>query len=370
MPGTALFGELAREKLKAIEAQGRLRSLRTLASASLGGNAACAMDLTHNDYLNFRDDFAFQERARAAARDWPIGAGASRLLGGEHRIYAELESAFSQWNGSEASLYFTSGYAANETLITVLAQFDADFFSDALNHASLIDGMRLARSSSRDSKHIFRHNDLDHLAHQLKTSKKRAKVVVTESLFSMDGDKAPLRELSALCQEFEALLVVDEAHALGVYGQTGSGLTEEFGLDPKSLITINPCGKAMAASGALISGPAWLRTLLINMGRGFIYSTGASPWVASGLRANLDTIAKAGDRRSHLTALSHELREGLTLLGLDYGTSKSHIIPLILGSEARSLKAEHALAERGILARAIRPPTVPEGSCRLRLSLH
>ncbi|MBC7661367.1 MAG: 8-amino-7-oxononanoate synthase [Chitinophagaceae bacterium] len=370
MSGFDIFRNLAEDRLSSITAQGRLRTLRTLPHPEFHpSEPPSVIDLTHNDYLGFRYDAAFQSRALEAARQWPMGAGASRLLGGEHRIYEDLETAFSLWKGAEASLYFASGYAANETLMSVLALCDAEFFSDSLNHASLIDGMRLARIRP-EFKHIFRHNDLEDLERKLERSTQTAKVVITESLFSMDGDEAPLKALEALCQRYQTLLVVDEAHALGVYGPDGSGLISAHKLNPDTVISINPCGKAMAAGGALISGPSWLRRLLINTGRGFIYSTGASPWVAAGLLANLQTIKEAQARRAHLHALSKRVRRALQELGYDTGMSSTHIIPIIVGSEDRSLQLERALADRDIRARAIRPPTVPERLCRLRLSLH
>jgi 8-amino-7-oxononanoate synthase len=253
--------------------------------------------------------------------------------------------------------------------MSVLALPEAEFFSDSLNHASLIDGLRLAKIEKRQ-KQIFPHNDLDALRDKLSKSLSPLKIVVTESLFSMDGDEAPLRELAELCQQFQALLIVDEAHALGVYGERGSGLIEARGIDHETLISINPCGKAMAAAGAFVSGPHWLRQYLINAGRSFIYSTGASPWIAAGMLETLPIIEGAKDRRAKLHEMSAKLRLELKALGYSIGSSTTHIIPILLGSEEKSLLMEEALAQRNILARAIRPPTVPDGECRLRLSLH
>lgn len=362
--GMNVLKNLVSQKLSSIESKGRLRRLRPLHPRS-----GDWLDLTHNDYLSFRYDKDFQSTAHKASAEWPMGAGASRLLGGEHLVYEKLEAAFSCWKNCESSLYFASGYAANEALMTVLALPEAEFFSDSLNHASLIDGLRLARLD-KGQKHIFPHNDVEALRDKLSKSQSSLKIVVTESLFSMDGDEAPLIELSALCREFKALLIVDEAHALGVYGKRGSGLIEARGLDHDEIISINPCGKAMAAAGAFISGPAWLRQYLINTGRSFIYSTGASPWIAAGMLATLPLIEAATDRRQKLFAMSERLRHDLQDLGFSIGTSSTHIIPLLLGSEEKSLHVEQELLGRHILARAIRPPTVPEGECRLRLSLH
>ncbi len=363
--GINTLKNLVQQRLSAIDGQGRTRSLRPLARDSRGA----LLDLTHNDYLGFRADPVFQKTVHDAAGVWPMGAGASRLLGGEHLIYEQLEQTFSAWKGCEASLYFVSGYAANEALMATLGMADVNFFSDSLNHASLIDGLRLSRIGA-EQKHIFPHNNLSVLREQLTLSTSLLKVVVTESLFSMDGDQAPLPELLALCRAHGALLIVDEAHALGVYGAQGSGLLEAHGISADEVITINPCGKGMAGAGAFISGPLWLRHYLINTARSFIYSTGASPWLAAGLQASIGMVRQARDRRTHLAEISRALRLELTRFGYSIGKSTSHIVPLILGSEAKSLQTELRLKEYGILARAIRPPTVPEGECRLRLSLH
>lgn len=364
--GLDILKALAEERLALFDSQARRRRLRAIpADLDLRQNSPAVLDLTHNDYLAFRHDEEFQSRARQAIEAWPLGSGASRLLGGEHRIFAALEERFSAWKDCEASLFFVSGYAANEALLSALAFDDVCLFSDALNHASLIDGMRLARIRP-DQKCIFKHNDLVDLKQKLRDSTARLKIVVTESLFSMDGDFAPLSTMEVICDEEGALLLVDEAHALGIYGPEGAGLLR----GNRKVITVNPCGKAMGASGAFVSGPPWLRELLINSARGFIYTTAASPWIAAALHACLPLIAESRERRHRLQELSHEVRWQLQEMDFDIGASASHIIPVILGQEAISLRCEMGLAEKGILVRAIRPPTVAEGASRLRLSLH
>ncbi|RZA23446.1 MAG: 8-amino-7-oxononanoate synthase [Proteobacteria bacterium] len=362
--GIDILEDIFSRKLAEIKSQGRWRSLRPLTFESSGG---ALLDLTHNDYLGFRGDPAFQADALQAASAWPMGAGASRLLGGEHKIYGDVERIFSEWKGAESALYFSSGYAANEALMSALAHPELTFFSDSLNHASLIDGLRLARISPQQ-KVIFQHNDSDDLRSKLAASGSRGKIVVTESLFSMDGDRAPLAKLLTVCEEFGATLVVDEAHALGVYGTDGAGFVS--GPEHRGIISVNPCGKAMAASGAFVCGPVWLRNLLINTGRSFIYSTGASPWLAAGIIPAIDHVRKAKVKRVRLDMLGHSLRDHLEELGLSYGESSTHIVPLILGSEENALRFEGALRDRRIFARAIRPPTVPVDQCRLRLSLN
>lgn len=362
-PGLERLRTKIEPRLAALRAGQRWRSLRPLQDA--------AVDLTHNDYLGLRADQTFQERAREAARRWPLGAGASRLLGGEHAIFGELEELFASWKGAESALYFSSGYAANEALMVALKQEGSIFFSDALNHASLIDGMRLGQLAS-GQKQIFRHNDPGHLEELLQSTAPQGslRIIITEALFSMDGDLCPLPKLVHLAERYDALLLIDEAHSLGVYGFQGSGWIEENGYSHDPFITINPCGKALGASGAFIAGPRWFRDYLINTARSFIYSTGPSPWVAAALTEAIPYVSQLSERRQRLRALAAELRQTLDRLSFDSGSSQSHIVPLITGTEASALQAEAILFEKGILARAIRPPTVPEAKSRLRLSLH
>ncbi len=353
---------LIHEKLATLDAQHRRRRLRTLTEAS-------GIDLTHNDYMGLRADKAFQSRALAAAAPWPAGSGASRLLGGEHAIYGELEEAFAEWKGTESALYFPSGYAANEALMCALHLGDAVYFSDEWNHASLIDGMRLARLRP-EQKRIFQHNDMQHLERLLQDCNAQLKIIVVESLYSMDGDLCPARDLAALAKKHDAVLVVDEAHALGVYGPQGEGWMAAQAVDHAQYISVNPCGKAMAGGGALVCGPHWLRDHLINTARSFIFTTGASPWSAAALRESVRTLKSLDDRRQEFQSRISRMHKHLDELGFDKGRSMTHIIPIILGPEAEALRAEAFCQQRGVLARAIRPPTVPEGSCRLRLSLH
>lgn len=351
-------------KLAEIRARGQWRQLRPLTSATTG-----PLDLTHNDYLGLRQDPTFRERTWKAAARWPCGAGASRLLGGEQPIFAALEADFARWKGAESALFFSSGYAANEALMLALQHEGAVFFSDSLNHASLVDGMRLARLSS-EQKQIFRHNDLSDLERRLRSSPASIRLIITEGLFSMDGDFAPLREIDELCRRYDALLVIDEAHSLGVYGPRGAGHAAASGLSHAHLLSVNPCGKAMAASGAFITGPLWFRDYLINTARSFIYSTGASPWIAAALQVSIAHVQGMDEGRARLINFSAKLRHLMRELDFDCGASRSHIVPLMTGSEARALQAEKILQQHGVQARAIRPPTVPPSACRLRLSLH
>jgi 8-amino-7-oxononanoate synthase len=351
-------------KLLTIREQNRWRRLEQLPDG-----LSPHLCFTHNDYLGLQYDPSFQDLAWAAAKNWPSGAGASRLLGGEHSIYASLEKDFATWKGADSSLFFTSGYAANEAIIKALCLPGVDFFSDALNHASLIDGMTLAKLDSKRRK-IFRHNDLNHLEQLLKTSDAALKCIVTESLFSMDGDFAPLREIEALADRYQALLVVDEAHSIGLFGPAGQGLIGELGLNHNRILSINPCGKAMGVAGALIAGPSWFRDYLINTARGFIFSTGASPWLAAALKESIAYVSTLDERRGRLFRFAEKVRTELTNIGFNIGASQSQIIPVILGPETYALDAEAWLRARGYRIKAIRPPTVPPESSRLRISLH
>jgi 8-amino-7-oxononanoate synthase len=289
-------------------------------------------------------------------------------LGGEHPIFAELETAFAAFKGAEASLYFPSGYAANESVITTLARLPGTaFFSDALNHASLIDGFRLAALPAA-RKSIYRHADMEDLEKHLRKSTAEINIIVTETVFSMDGDCAPLLELEALARRYRGVLVLDEAHAIFVWGTQGRGLAPQCAdLD---IMTIDTAGKALGVQGALVSGPGWLRELLINQARPFIYTTAASPWLAAALLATLRASTRFQARRERLAALSQQVLRALKAQGWDTGPSSTQIIPILLGPDAQALAKSQALRARNLLVPAIRPPTVAEGSARLRLSLH
>ncbi|MFW7379508.1 MAG: aminotransferase class I/II-fold pyridoxal phosphate-dependent enzyme [Oligoflexus sp.] len=343
--------------------QQRFRQLKPLQ------NSPDWLDLTHNDYLGLGHSADFQSRVRRQCQSDPVGAGASRLLGGEHSIYQKLEAEFCRFKRVQQSLYVSSGYTANEMLSALLQFPQVKIFSDELNHASIIDGIRMSQLS-KERRCVFPHNDMIALRQALQKSDAEINFIWTESVFSMDGDFAPLSELFQLAEDFRGILLVDEAHAIGCYGPQGEGLFAELGLDAKQCITINPCGKAVAAGGALLTGPEWFRDYLINFARPFIFSTAPSPWVAHAVHTAIQSFPDMKTERSHLKSISARLREALTDMGFDVGPSTSHIIPIIVGSEAQSMHLEEHLRQQQILAKAIRPPTVPPQSCRIRLSLN
>lgn len=354
--GAEFLAAAAENALDALRQAHRLRELHP--------SGAPGVDLTHNDYLALRDDAEHQTRLRRGLVDLPASAGASRLLGGEHPVFAALEGEFAVFKRAPAALYFASGYAANEGLMTALAQLPGTaFFSDALNHASLIDGLRLA-ALGPERKQIFRHNDCAHLQTLLAASTAPVNIIVTETVFSMDGDRAPVAELAALAAQYRGILLLDEAHAIFALGDEGRGLA------PDGAITVNTCGKALAAQGALVAGPAWLRPWLVNKARPFIYSTGPSPWLAQALRLTLEQRADFAAKRAHLSLVSALVRGELRQRGLDILGSTTHIIPVLVGDDRAAMQASAKLAEQGYLVRAVRPPTVAEGSARLRLSMN
>jgi 8-amino-7-oxononanoate synthase len=328
------------------------------------------IDLTHNDYLGLRSDAKFQARARHASEGLPVGAGASRLLGGEHPIFQMVEKDFATFKQAEAALYFVSGFAANEAVAVAIGQLGGSIFSDALNHASIIDGVKLSRLPS-ERRVVYPHNDLAALETMLKDSKAPINFIYTESVFSMDGDLADLRTLHHFAEAYRGILVIDEAHAVGCFGPQGSGLIAASGLDHHTnILSINTCGKALGVQGAFVCGPESWRKYLINTARPFIYSTAPSPWLVAALKESIAYVSTLNQARENLAAMGDELRFFLKQQGFETGPSESQIVPLILGDEARALKAAALLSECDVLVKAVRPPTVPRGTSRLRLSLH
>ena len=354
MPPTS-FEQRLRRHLSGIEAQGLTRSLRPPEG----------IDLSSNDYLGLATHPLLRQRmAEAVAREG-CGSTGSRLLRGAREAFSSLERRFAAFKGSEKSLYFSSGYLANLAVLATLPEAGDVIYSDERNHASLIDGARLSRAR----RVIFPHRDTAALDHLLREDTDPGqKFIVTESLFSMDGDFAPLAELAALCREHSAVLIVDEAHAVGIYGRRGSGLLESAGIG--DAISINTAGKALGVAGAFVAAPAWVVDFLIQRARTFIFSTAPPPPVAAALDAALTLVESEPWRRQQLFARAAFLRRRLTEAGLPVAPEVSQIIPIVLGGNERALEAAFALQREGFDVRAIRPPSVPAGSARLRLSLN
>ncbi|MGH9401566.1 MAG: aminotransferase class I/II-fold pyridoxal phosphate-dependent enzyme [Terriglobia bacterium] len=329
----------------------------------------CGIDLMSNDYLGLSRDPRLREAVlRSIAEGEAMASTGSRLLSGNARAWEELEEEFAAFAGAEAALFFSSGYAANLGLLGSLLRPEDLVFSDQSNHASLIDGIRLSRAR----KIIFPHLDLDFLEQRLRESSGAPgeKFIVSESIFSMEGDCAPLNDLAALAAQYGAALIVDEAHSVGVSGPEGRGLLAEAGLSRFALATVFPCGKALASCGAFVACSAGLKQFLVNRARTFIFSTALPPYMAHQIRTSLALVRAAGEERNRLRSVSAALRTGLQDAGLTTGSSNSQIIPVILGSNEDTLEAAENLQRAGFAIRAIRPPTVPEGTARLRISMN
>jgi 8-amino-7-oxononanoate synthase len=350
MPDESLE-QRVRARLASIRA-GRLE--RTLRPPS-------GVDLSSNDYLGLSTHPHIKQAMADAVLHDGAGSTGSRLLRGERAAFADVEQRFAAFKGAERSLYFSSGYLANLAVLTTLAEKGDVIYSDERNHASLIDACRLSRAECV----VFPHNDLD-----VRLKPDATTFVVTESLFSMDGDLAPLRRYAAICRDTGATLVVDEAHAVGVYGTRGSGLLEELGIDPNTCVSINTAGKALGVSGAFVAGPAWAIEYLIQRARPFIFSTAPPPSVAAALLASLDVIAAEPERRARLATRVARLHDALEAQGLVFPCARSHIVPIVIGDNDRAMAAAAALQAQGFDVRAIRPPSVPPGTARLRISIN
>ena len=348
-------------ELESLRAQAQLRSLEVLDDAS-------GLNLCSNDYLGLSTDPRLKQAVIEAVTNADrVGSTGSRLLSGNSRKWEKIEAEFAAFAGTEAALYFGSGYAANVGLLSCLLRPADTVFSDALNHASLIDGMRLSGAA----KVIYPHGDLDFLEGALRDCARDggARVIVTESVFSMEGDVAPLAALVALARKYDAAVIVDEAHATGVWGPEGRGVAAELGLEREMLAIVDTCGKALAGAGAFVCGGTALREHLINRARTFVFSTAMPPYLAGQIRAALALARAADGERAHLRAIASALRDGLAASGLRCGASCTQIVPVVLGTNEAALHVASELQRGGFAAKAVRPPTVPPGTARVRISL-
>lgn len=323
-----------------------------------------AINFSSNNYLGLAGHPKVIQAAVEYAIGYGAGSTASRLIAGNTEPHRGLEYYIAQWKGTEAAVAFGSGYQANVGVLSSLMCGPDLILSDQLNHASIIDGCRLSRATVK----IYKHLDLNELEDLLRMNGFRRKLVVTESVFSMDGDEAPLKEISDLCSRWGAMLMVDEAHAAGVKGQKGQGLAAELGVVPD--IQMGTLGKAVGASGAYVAGSRALIDLLINRARSLIYSTAAPPAVAGSALAALKLIATdEGDRRRAALASNVELFHRLLVSRLGLSGQPGHIVPILVGESARTMQVSRECLANGIFAHGIRYPTVPEGTARLRFTL-
>jgi 8-amino-7-oxononanoate synthase len=342
--------------MRALDEGGLLRTLR----------APAGLDLSSNDYLGLARHSRIKDAMRAAITREGVGSTGSRLLRGHRDAFSAIEERFARFKGTERSLYFSSGYLANLAMTTFAEAGDV-IISDERNHASLIDGIRL--SAAR--RQIVPHNDVAAVRQALNAPAGGGeRFVVVESLFSMDGDEAPLNEYAAICSEAGAHLIVDEAHAVGVYGERGSGLIEERGVGDHVFLSVNTAGKALGVSGAFVAGPAWAIDYLIQGARPFIFSTAPPPALAAALDASLDVIEDEPQRRAALRESALNLRVRLLTAGVAVGPGTSHIVPVIIGDNDTTVAVAEAMQANGFDVRAIRPPTVPPATARLRVSVN
>jgi 8-amino-7-oxononanoate synthase len=322
------------------------------------------IDLVSNDYLGFADHPYIKERIREGLSDVPAGSGGSRLLRGHHQIFEEAQYRLAAVSGSEAALLFGSGYAANIGLLQAIGSPDDLILSDELNHASLIDGIRLSKARTV----VYPHRDLDALEAALKLPRTGRAIVITESVFSMDGDVAPLTDMVGLAERYGAVMVVDEAHATGLYGGRGSGRVEEHDLRDRVLATVHTGGKALGSGGAWVACSHTLRDVMVNRARAFIFSTAPMPILAIALMAGVDLLQRETGRPVDVHRKSALLREKLAALGVR-AAGDSPIVPIIVGANEVALQLQAALAAAGFDVRAIRPPSVAPGTARLRVTV-
>ncbi len=356
-PYLRLLRDLAGE-LRALDARNERRTLEQVPG----------INLCSNDYLRLASDPGLRHEVARAVQESPyVGSTGSRLLSGHFEVWDELESDFARFAHTEAALYFGSGYAANMGLLTSLLQKTDVVFSDAYNHASLIDGIRL--SGAR--RVIYPHLDLNVLEMQLRKYAKEdcRKAIVTESVFSMDGDCAPIRTLLELGAKYDAGLVVDEAHATAVHGPSGRGLVVAAGAEGQVWAAVHSCGKALASMGAFVCGSELLKQTLVNRARTLLFSTAAPPYMARQIRSALRIAQSMDADRATLFERSLGFAASLRSDGWDTGRTSSQIVPVILGDNASALDASEHLRAAGFAVRAVRPPSVPQGQARLRFSL-
>jgi len=355
------------EELKRRESRHQLRELKTikpLSAVEVMVDDRVMINFSSNDYLGLSKHPLLQERAKAFMEQYGTGSTASRLISGSYDCFEKIEQKLAALKQTESALFFSSGFQANVSIIPVLTDKDTLILSDELNHNSIIQGIIL----SRCEKILYKHDGLNHLEQLLETHSEREYsriLIVTESVFSMDGDTSDIDLLVDLAQKYNALLMIDDAHATGVLGTKGMGLTCGKGVD----LVIGTFSKALGSFGAYVACSKQMREYLINCCSGFIYSTALSPAVIGAIDAALDLVPEMERERTELQEKATYLRKTLHNLGYNTGNSTTQIIPVIIGDEGKTLALSKQLDEAGFLATAIRPPTVPQGQSRIRLSL-
>ncbi len=343
-----------------------MRVIEAIDGVMLTVNGRKLLQFGSNDYLGLSLHPRVREAARRTMDEFGLGAGASRLVTGNHRELHLLEKDVAEFKGTEDALVFASGFATNVGVMSALVCRDDRILSDELNHASIVDGCRLSKARLE----IFPHRDVDALARFLEQPHPSGRtLVVTDGVFSMDGDIAPLRKIVPLCARHEALLVVDDAHGTGVLGATGRGTLEHLDLDHETVLQVGTFSKALGGLGGFAAGSETAVDFLRNRARSLIYSTALPCPVAGGNREALAVMREQPELRTKLLHLADRLRKGFKALGFSLDDSPTPIVPLIVGGAEATVRLSARLLERNILAPAIRPPTVPEGTSRIRFSL-
>jgi 8-amino-7-oxononanoate synthase len=353
--------------LAEIDARNLRRTRRVLDSpqgAHVRIGARVVANFSSNDYLGLANDPRLRAAAHAAIDSHGVGAGASPLVSGHMRVHAEAEERFAAFAGFPRALLFGSGYAANLGILAALGGREAEVFSDALNHACIVDGARLARGKVT----VYPHADAAALDELLEASAAPRKIVATDAVFSMDGDLAPLARLAELCERHEAWLVVDDAHGIGVLGARGRGTLDRLGVRSPRIVYMATLGKALGGYGAFVAGEASLVEWLMQRARTYVYSTGLPPLTAAVACAALD-LAADGALAARLQARVSQFRAACSAHGVRIGDSITAIQPLVVGGDTQALEASARAHAAGYLVPAIRPPTVPEGTSRLRISI-
>ncbi len=357
------------QEIKDLDTRHLRRQLRIAESPSettmiIKGRRFIAM--ASNNYLGLANHPAVNRAAINAIEQWGVGAGAARLIAGTMTPHHQLEQNLARFKQVEAALTFGTGYTTNLGLIPALIDRDGLILADRYCHASLIEACRLAKATLR----VFHHNDVEHLETLLKKrGTPRPVLVVTEGVFSMDGDLAPLPDLLTLCRQHEATLVIDDAHGTGVMGKNGRGTIEHFGVNPQDVIQMGTLSKAIGTSGGYLAGTASLKEYLINTAKAFIYTTAQPPAIAAAASAAIRVIQHEPARRERLWHNRNALHTALTDMGFHLTNTQSPILPIIVKSPERAVEMSQVLYEAGIYVPAIRPPTVPKGSSRLRLTV-
>ena len=358
------------DKIAQLRQKNLWRSLRSIESTPLGRAKIDGKEIVllgSNNYLGLSAHPQVIEAAKNALTEFGTGSSGSRLTTGNLNLYTKLERKIASLKQTEAAIVFSSGYLANTGVIPALAVEGDLILSDELNHASIVDGCRLSKAG----KSIYLHSDLNHLEHLLKdASGYQRRWIITDGIFSMDGDIAPLPDIYDLTRQYDARLIVDDAHGLGVLGKKGSGTVEYFGLSAnQDIIQIGTLSKAVGGLGGYVATRKNLVELLINQARSFIFSTGLPPATLAAAATAVDIIPSCVSVRQNLLKNAQNLQNALHQNGFDFLLNETQIIPLIIGPAKRALHFSEVLFEHGVYAPAIRPPTVPEGTSRLRMSV-